>query len=189
MKKQISRRDKVLQAALKMISDGGFHASPMSELAAQSGVAVGTIYHHFESKEALIHALYLECRERMTAEMMNQLDPKASVAKRFEMIWHNLHAYFMKNPLEFSLLRQYESSPFIQSGSEEDSALFGKSVLDFLRDGIKAGKLRKQKLSVLAALLFNFPAAVASVEMKEGKKQGKKELQELCEMSWASLKK
>ena len=64
MAKEISRRDKVVNTALKLISNGGFHASPMSELAKLSGVAVGTIYHHFPSKEDLAAAAMVKLMQK-----------------------------------------------------------------------------------------------------------------------------
>lgn len=188
MKKQITRREKVLQTALKMISEGGFHGSPMSELAARSGVAVGTIYHHFPSKDELIEALHEECRQRVSVWVISASDPKLSIARRFASIWIALHGYLSKNPLEFSLLRQYESSPFL---SEEDagSAFFTAEVMEFFKEAVKSGKLRKLKPGMVASLFTGLVSAVVSEEFRTGKKLTGKELGELADMSWNALRK
>ena len=188
MKKQVSRRDKVLQTALKMISEGGFHNSPMSELAERSGVAVGTIYHHFDSKESLIRALYASCVERISAAVLLNTESKASPSKRFAAMWLNLHAWYSKNSMEYSFMRQFESSPFT-SGKDQGADIFSSAVLDVFKEGIKSGKLRKLKPGALAGLFAGMVSSVVAMETRDGKKMTSRELEELAAMSWAALKK
>jgi len=45
----------VLQATLELISEQGFYATPMSQIAKKANVAVGTIYLYFPNKEGLIN--------------------------------------------------------------------------------------------------------------------------------------
>ena len=50
------KRDKILQAALELFAEQGFRGTSTAQIAKHAGVATGTLFHHFESKEAL----YLE---------------------------------------------------------------------------------------------------------------------------------
>jgi AcrR family transcriptional regulator len=43
-----------MYATLKLITEHGFHATPVSMIASEAGVGAGTIYRYFESKEAII---------------------------------------------------------------------------------------------------------------------------------------
>jgi len=54
------RRRAILDAALACFGERGFQATSMEEIRARSSASVGSIYHHFESKERLAAALYLE---------------------------------------------------------------------------------------------------------------------------------
>src|SRR5690242_12712168 len=54
------KREAILAAALRLIARLGLHAAPMSAVAREAGVAAGTLYLYFPSKEAMINALYLE---------------------------------------------------------------------------------------------------------------------------------
>ena len=47
----MSKRDLILQTTLELITELGFHATPMSLIIKKSDVASGTIYHYFKSKE------------------------------------------------------------------------------------------------------------------------------------------
>ncbi len=61
------KRRKIFEAALKVFTECGFHESTMDEIAAASGVAKGTVYRYFESKEDLLDHL-LKATSRRIAE-------------------------------------------------------------------------------------------------------------------------
>jgi len=58
--KTSDKRSDIMQAALDLIAEQGFHRTPMAEIAAKAGVAAGTIYRYFESKDVLITELHRE---------------------------------------------------------------------------------------------------------------------------------
>jgi AcrR family transcriptional regulator len=60
----------ILGAAEAVFADQGLHAAHMGDIAARAGVSVGTLYNHFEDREALLSGL-LEARR---AELLTRLD-------------------------------------------------------------------------------------------------------------------
>src|SRR5882762_92603 len=52
------KRDRILKAAVKVFARSGFHATRVSEVAKAAGVADGTIYLYFKSKEELLVSLF-----------------------------------------------------------------------------------------------------------------------------------
>lgn len=67
------RRRQILQAALKVFSQRGFHAANVSDVAAEAGVSQGTIYWYFESKEDLLTAALLSIFDQFGADTMAAL--------------------------------------------------------------------------------------------------------------------
>ncbi|MCS6797759.1 MAG: TetR/AcrR family transcriptional regulator [Myxococcota bacterium] len=51
------RRTRILETALKLFAERGYHATHVSDIIDAAGVARGTFYLYFESKEAIFHAL------------------------------------------------------------------------------------------------------------------------------------
>ncbi|HKJ31932.1 MAG TPA: TetR/AcrR family transcriptional regulator [Balneolales bacterium] len=49
-----SRRDSILNAALRLFAENGYRATSMSQIAENAGVAKGLIYNYFDSKEQLL---------------------------------------------------------------------------------------------------------------------------------------
>jgi len=49
-----ARRERIIDAAVELAEQGGFEAVRLREVASASGVALGTVYRHFSSKEDLL---------------------------------------------------------------------------------------------------------------------------------------
>ena len=60
---QAARRQRVLVSALELAADGGYEAVQMRDVATTAGVALGTIYRYFPSKDALLAAAMVEWME------------------------------------------------------------------------------------------------------------------------------
>jgi AcrR family transcriptional regulator len=66
-----SRREDLIQAALKLIADGGAQAATVRAIAAEAGVTAGLIRHYFSSKEDLVRAAYQHLMGGFTATSAN----------------------------------------------------------------------------------------------------------------------
>jgi AcrR family transcriptional regulator len=60
----------ILAAAEEVFADAGLHAAHMGTIAAKAGVSVGTLYNHFEDREALLGGLLAARR----AELVGKID-------------------------------------------------------------------------------------------------------------------
>ena len=72
---QAARRARVITAALELADEGGYEAVQMRDVAARAGVALGTIYRYFASKDHLLAAAQVEWL-RETHERLAQREPK-----------------------------------------------------------------------------------------------------------------
>ncbi len=75
-------RQKILVAARQVFKNRGFAAARMSEIAERAGVAVGSIYLHFKTKEVLCAALSDEMNRRVLNEslpLLLQPDPARAI--------------------------------------------------------------------------------------------------------------
>ena len=65
----MSRKEAILQAAADFFAERGFRESSMSEIARAAGVADGTVFYHFKTKEELYLAVLEEVKDRITQEI------------------------------------------------------------------------------------------------------------------------
>ena len=73
------KRERILRAAVKVFAKNGFYATRVSEVAKAAGVADGTIYLYFKSKDELLVSLFEDRVERLLAFMREEL-PKHDTA-------------------------------------------------------------------------------------------------------------
>ena len=64
------KKEIILNTALKLFADKGYHATSISAIAKEAGISKGLMYNYFESKESLLIKLY-ESYLEMFMEMIN----------------------------------------------------------------------------------------------------------------------
>jgi len=122
----VSTKDKqatILQAALELIAERGFHGAPMSLVAQRAGVSAGIIYHYFASKEALIHALYHQIEAEFSRALLSGSPQSLPLAEAFTQIWLNAYHFYRSHPHQARFLEQYKHSPFHNATAMPDELL------------------------------------------------------------------
>ena len=56
----VDKRRTILEAAIRVFARQGYHATRVSDIADEAGVAYGLVYHYFRSKEAVMEELFTE---------------------------------------------------------------------------------------------------------------------------------
>ena len=65
----MDKRKQILDAALKLFVELGFHGTPTSMIAKEAGVANGTLFHYFATKDELVIALYVAIKNQMAGHI------------------------------------------------------------------------------------------------------------------------
>lgn len=110
--KTSDKRAVIMRAAMELIAEYGFHGTPMSKVAEKAGVAAGTIYRYFESKDVLINELYHELEKKIMETILTSHAGDATLRERFIQLSKALLRYMITNPLHFRYLEQYHNSPY-----------------------------------------------------------------------------
>ncbi len=79
------RGEAILDATNRLLGEKGFEAMVMDDIAAEVGVAKGSLYKHFESKEALAGAVMTRLL-RQTGDALDGLDPALPAIERLEAL-------------------------------------------------------------------------------------------------------
>lgn len=106
------KRDDIVQAALELIAENGFHGAPMAIIADRAGVGAGTIYRYFENKDVLIAEIYYDIEKRMYPFIMKGYAHEKPIRERFLHLGKALLSYFIKNPIDFRYVEQFHNSPY-----------------------------------------------------------------------------
>jgi AcrR family transcriptional regulator len=159
----------ILDAAEEVFADHGLHAAHMGEIASRAGVAVGTLYNHFEDREALLAGL-MEARK---VELLARLDEglraasnRPAVDRLREMVETMLvhkskHRKFMQILLQGELGR---GTGAFSSATQTPSATLLElhaRIEKVVRQGIKDGSLRPDVEGIAPIILMGMVRSLA----------------------------
>ncbi|HKH18799.1 MAG TPA: TetR family transcriptional regulator [Solirubrobacteraceae bacterium] len=119
----LDRAAAVRRALRALVAQRGFHGASMGAVAAEAGVATGTAYTHYGSKDELVLAAYRETKAELAAAATAGLDPSAEPAERFRSIWLAAHRHLAANREHALFLLQVDCSPY--SAEAHAAALAG----------------------------------------------------------------
>src|SRR5258707_1870489 len=84
------KRERILQAALELFAERGFHGTAVPLVAARAGVGAGTLYRYFESKEALVNALFRHWKSELTRALLDGFPGDATPREQFHQFWKRM---------------------------------------------------------------------------------------------------
>ena len=149
-------RERLLIAARELIEEGGYSAAPVIAIAERAGVAAGTLYRHFASKEELFVEVFRSvcAREeramRLAAEAMG---PGATAAERLESVLATFAQRALRNPrLAWALIAE-PVDPLVDAERIAYRARYAELIAAGLAEGIAAGELPEQDATLTAAAL------------------------------------
>ena len=186
--KNMTKREQVLETTLDLITDFGFHATPMALIIKKSNVAAGTIYHHFKNKEDLIDTLYSELKAEMGKAIVQGINEEMIYKEKFLKIWKNLFSFYLSNPKKFEFLENYAHSPFIRKEIKEISKSYYRPATDFIESGVKFGILRDLPVDISMNLIFGNISTFVRMILHEEITLNDILLEQIIQSSWDSVK-
>ncbi len=99
------------RAMIELVAERGIHGASMSQVAERAGVATGTTYVHYESKEQLLVEAFVAVKMQIGSAALDGVDISDEPRALFENIWRNLHGHLAGDPPVAHFLVQMEGSP------------------------------------------------------------------------------
>ena len=149
-----STREAVLDAALATFTERTYGGTSMAQVAERAGVAVGSIYRHFPSKEALGNAVYLRWKRQVTEDVEREVDPGAPTREAFGQLWRVLTRFATTNPDAFAFLEHQQHEEYLDGESRALSERLWAIAIDILVRGQRAGAVRSTDPMVLLAVAY-----------------------------------
>ncbi|HEX2622342.1 MAG TPA: TetR/AcrR family transcriptional regulator, partial [Phototrophicaceae bacterium] len=100
----------ILDASVEVFASRGFWDTPTSLISKTAGIADGTLFTYFKTKDDLIHQVYLELKRELADCLLAGLDEHESVQDKMRHIWNEYVGWGVQNPEKFKVLHQIESS-------------------------------------------------------------------------------
>lgn len=147
-------RDAVLDAALSTFTEHTFGGAPVSLVADRAGVAVGSIYRHFPSKEALGNAVYRRWKGHLLEYLTRDGAPDEAVRDGFGRLWRSLFEFAADHPEAFAFLEYQQHEAYLDAESVDLGDRIVAVGVDLMTRGQKAGEIRPGDPTVLVSLVY-----------------------------------
>ncbi|MCP1306160.1 TetR/AcrR family transcriptional regulator [Paenibacillus tyrfis] len=132
----VEKRDKIVESALKLFEQKGYHSTKVSDIVKDAGMAQGTFYLYFKSKEDLFRSVAEEClKEIVVALEPKSLDPRELHNDKMHdrLIRQTLTIYYQNRTILNILKRHGAASPEIADISKQ----FYGNVCEVVKDMFK----------------------------------------------------
>lgn len=111
------KREAILAAALELFAERGFHGTAVPAIADKGRVAAGTIYRYFDSKEALVNALYTRYKAALGACLMSDFPFAGTPREQFHHFFDRALSFAKREPLAFKFLEGHHHAPYLDDAS------------------------------------------------------------------------
>lgn len=161
---------KIFEASMKLFAEKGYDATSIEEITSTVGVAKGTLYYHFSSKEEIFNFLV----EEGVKLLKNSIEIKT---QKLEKTIDKLRAIIL---IEIKVMVKYENFMMLLLsqiwGNEPRNIVCKKYVLEYIKiienivdEGIKNGEIIQANSELIATEIFGVTCSSLVYQFKIGK--------------------
>ncbi|GGG03372.1 fatty acid metabolism regulator protein [Paenibacillus abyssi] len=154
--KKINKFELILDAAVKVFAETGYHGSQVSKIAREAGVADGTIYLYFKNKEDILVSLFRERLGELVGKFTASVEASATAEEALRKICE-IHYTELENNSNLAYVTQIE----LRQSSLELRKAIGQAVKPYIQlieavlvKGMEEGTFRKDLDVKLTRLLI-----------------------------------
>ncbi|HEV8160482.1 MAG: TetR/AcrR family transcriptional regulator [Acidobacteria bacterium] len=150
------KREAILRAAIKVFAQKGYFNSKVADIAKEAGIADGTVYLYFKSKEEILHSVFDRAMEEFIAEGKREIAEIEEADKRLQRI-AQLHLEKLGADRDLAIVFQVElrgSTKFMEEFSGGGFAEYLEIIQKTIQEGQKTGVFRKDLRPITAAKIL-----------------------------------
>jgi TetR/AcrR family fatty acid metabolism transcriptional regulator len=151
------KREAILRAAISVFAHNGYFNSKVADIAREAGVADGTVYLYFKSKEEILHSIFDRSVDEAVADARKQLAALSDPREKLRQI-ARMHLERLGADRDLAVVFQVElrgSTKFMEEFSAAGFAEYLALIRSTFEEGQRAGIFRADlNAKVVAKILF-----------------------------------
>ncbi|KAF1048176.1 MAG: Fatty acid metabolism regulator protein [Herbaspirillum frisingense] len=150
--KSEDKRNAILAAAIKVMAELG-PGAPTSKIAREAGIAEGTLFTYFATKDELLNQLYLEVKGTLHEKMMDGFPHGAPLRERVHHAWHAYVHWGALDPARRKVMQQLTVSEAILPATRIKGAEAFCGISEMIAESVSVGMLRDQSPDFAGAIM------------------------------------
>jgi len=186
--KDDNKNEAIFEATIQLLNEIGFSEISMSKIAKRAKVSSATIYVYFENKEDMLGKLYVKVKEKMSRQMIYEIDdtlPSQVVCERF---MRNSLRFILENKDYFLFLDQFSTSPLMDKLCLEDTSSMFASLHEIIEKGKRNGELKSLETTFLLTYCYFPVTQLARAHFKNQFEANEEHLRQIIKMSWDAIR-
>jgi AcrR family transcriptional regulator len=184
----IEKREAILDTALVLFTDRGFFGTPTSMISKEAGVATGTLFFYFRTKEELIDTLYRRIKEEAAHAMGRGIGNEKGTKARIRRLGLNAVGWGIRYPAKMKFMELFAHSPFVSTTAHEEGMSHFIFLQDLVTEGIRTGEIRNLDPPLLFCMLASsLSGLIARVSMTEDPAERQAIIDQGLEIVWSGL--
>lgn len=182
------KRERIIAAASRLIVRNGLQCS-MSAIAEEAGVATGSLYNYFDSKEALVLGVYNHVARQMTDALVAPHDGEPDPGRRLRNYFARYVDFIWEDPDRAKLFNYLDNTPLI-SGTDA-FRIFGPLVIhgrQLLEDAQAVGAIRPGPSGPMMSFVRGAVRNVLKHRRYDTGELFDEERQHIAKMCWDALR-
>lgn len=148
------KRSAILGAALDLFEAHGFDGTAVPDIARQAGVGAGTIYRYYESKDALVNALYRLWKGAFNDAVFAPQPPGLSARDVFGAYWRRMAAFSAAHPKAARFLELHRHAPYLDPESRALAEAWRSEAAAFVAEAAAQGAIKPLAPALVVALMW-----------------------------------
>lgn len=152
------RKEQILDAALTLFAERGFHGTSIPDLAEAAGVAPASLYRHVESKEQLVNEVYRRAKALLATALFSAVSPtnvaSAPLREQFHQLWWALVRFARTEPRAFAFLELHHHGDYLDAESRAVELRVLAPIAQVVERGRAAGVLKSQSAPALIVTVW-----------------------------------
>jgi AcrR family transcriptional regulator len=149
----MDKKEIILGTALRLFVENGFHGTATGKIAQESGVANGTLFNYFKTKEELIVTLYHTILKEMDDFIMDRMVSHSISKESFRSLYLASLSWSIDNPVHYQYLQQFNYSPYFKGVADSISKKDEHPLLVLIQNGIDIVLLKPMPVSFIFSLV------------------------------------
>ncbi|HEX3810387.1 MAG TPA: TetR/AcrR family transcriptional regulator [Rhizomicrobium sp.] len=181
------KRERLLAAALDLFEARGFDAVAVPEIALKAGVATGTVYRYFATKEALVNALYRQWKQAYNDAVLAPVVDGATAREIFAAYWRRMMVFTRANPRAIRFMELHHHAPYLDAQSRAEGQRYAKAARDFVSAARAAGAIRELDPALVVALTWGAAAGLLKFEQSGALRLDEQTATQMEEALWRAI--
>lgn len=145
---------RILEAALELFAEQGFHGTAVPPVAERAQVGAGTIYRHFKNKDDLVNGVFQYAKGLLKQHLMQDWDFTASPREQFGLMWQRLWSFAEQHPKAFLFLELQHHTPYLTQESRNVELEVLAPIFMFCANARRQGLAKDMPAEAVIAMIW-----------------------------------